>query len=190
MNNEPTTKTEFTCITYENNNLIRYLYTIRPGKTEFTCITYKSHNLIRFLYTITQTGQVRMRVCSIQYYILCTQRVQWPLNRTEKYFTVDCNGHQDTVSLDRIKPRVCADADPTGVHGVYSSLCRELHVFLSRFLLRTFPCLFLSFNVSTAYILRFEFYTKETACACKSLCTKHVRHCVLWHIRKFKTLGP
>ena len=77
---------------------------------------------------------------------------------------------------------VCAGADLTGVGGVYSSLCRELHVFLSRFLLRTFPCLFLSLNVSIYGLLRFEFHTKEIACACKSLCT---RHCVLRYICKF-----
>ena len=46
---------------------------------------------------------------------------------------------------------------------------------------------YFSMPISVIYgLLRFEFHTKEIACACKSLCTKHVRHCVLRYIREFK----
>ena len=72
------------------------------------------------------------------------------------YYTNRPGAHESVVHgpvyvYTKSAAAVCAGANPTGVGGVYSSLCRELHVFLSRFLLRTSPCLFLSFNVSTAY---------------------------------------
>ena len=57
-------------------------------------------------------------------------------------------------------------------------LVSELHVNFFRVfcyvLFHAYFCLFYG-------LLRFEI-----ACECKSLCTKHVRHCVLRYIRKFK----
>ena len=145
--------------TYKNNILIRFLYTIKMGqvKQNLHASPTRVTDLIRFLYTITQTGSGPGAHECVEYSILYCVRVH-------------------RVPLLYAQAQTRWEWVESIVH------CVESCMYFFRYVLfHAYFCFLTSLRPT-----EIEFHTKEIACECKSLCTKHIRHCVLRYICKFK----